>query len=178
MIDHVLRYVLPTAYALLPPQMNSAAASAFLLAVGLQESGFEHRRQLYGGPARGFLMFERGTVARRGGVTGILLHPVSRPHVIGTMATLKYKPTNPIDDAARVLHAALEHNDTLTFLCGRVLLLTVPRRLPDREESMEAWEQYVLAWNPGAVKTDPIPHLKRWMVNYPTAWDLVMRQEA
>ncbi len=44
-----------------------------LLAIGLQESRFEHRRQLGNGPARGFWQFEAG-----GGVKGVMTHLASR----------------------------------------------------------------------------------------------------
>ena len=43
--------------AKLLPGMDSAKARVMLLAIGLQESRFEHRRQI-GGPARGFWQFE------------------------------------------------------------------------------------------------------------------------
>ena len=73
MIDEVHRFIVPTAFALLPPTMRSDRATAMLLAIGLQESRFLHRRQFHNGPARGFWMFERG-----GGITGVLQHERSQ----------------------------------------------------------------------------------------------------
>src|SRR3546814_4167946 len=56
------------ALKLLPKQMDSREARVLLLAIGLQESGFEHRWQVIDrrrpnrkGPARGFWQFELGT---------------------------------------------------------------------------------------------------------------------
>ena len=40
-------------------KFRSTAADVLLLAIGLQESRFEHRQQI-GGPARSFWQFERG----------------------------------------------------------------------------------------------------------------------
>ena len=42
--DYVARHVLPAAFALLPPQMDSPQARAMLMAIGWQESRFSHRR--------------------------------------------------------------------------------------------------------------------------------------
>lgn len=52
--------------------MDSAAARCQMLAIGLQESRLQHRRQ-NGGPARGFWQFEKG-----GGVKGILFHETAQ----------------------------------------------------------------------------------------------------
>ena len=57
MITLVRTYALPAACSLLPARMDTRAARALLVAIGLQESRFEHRRQI-GGPARGFFQFE------------------------------------------------------------------------------------------------------------------------
>ena len=48
----------------LPDRMLSDEAVTMMLAIGYQESRFEHRRQIRG-PARGFWQFEHG-----GGVVG------------------------------------------------------------------------------------------------------------
>jgi hypothetical protein len=76
MIHRILHYTLPAAAELLPPaMMKSPRAWAMLLAIGLQESKFLHRRQVVDakkhtfGPARGFWQFERG-----GGTAGVLQH--------------------------------------------------------------------------------------------------------
>jgi hypothetical protein len=175
-IEHFLRHSLPAAYSLLPPQMNSPAASAFLLSVGLQESNFLYRRQKRGGTARGLLQFERGEVIaggrNTGGLAGVQAHAVTRAHWLRGMAALCY-PTDPPAESLRVAHEAVAHNDTLTAFMGRLLLLTVPRPLPTRDDAMEGWAQYLESWNPGAARKDPKPHMKRWLINFPAAWNLV-----
>src|SRR5690606_35531315 len=67
-LDVVVEQAIWPAYALLPSRMDSDRATVMLLAIGLQESRFEHRRQIKG-PARGFWQFERG-----GGVRGVMTH--------------------------------------------------------------------------------------------------------
>lgn len=173
MIEHLLQFTLPAAYSLLPLRMHSPEATAMLIAIALQESDATHRKQFSGGPALGFWGFERGTAATRGGVTGIMLHGASHPHLVKAMTALQYRPTTPVADAVRICHAAVEHNDTLAAVCARLLLWTLPVPLPTRDDAMGAWEQYLDAWNPGAAKKDPKPHMKRWLENYPRAWSLV-----
>lgn len=46
MIDLLHRFLVPAAYAVLPAEMQSARATAFLLAIALQESGARKRRQV------------------------------------------------------------------------------------------------------------------------------------
>ena len=53
MIGHILAHVMPAAFSLLPPNMDSREARVMLLAIGMQESRFKHRKQI-GGPAKGF----------------------------------------------------------------------------------------------------------------------------
>lgn len=59
MIVNPIPDILDPALKLLP-SMDSVRARMMLLAIGLQESRFEHRRQLGNGPARGFWQFESG----------------------------------------------------------------------------------------------------------------------
>lgn len=58
--------LIPAAARLLPGVAFTPEAKVMLLAIGLQESRFEHRRQIKG-PARGFWQFEAG-----GGTAGVL----------------------------------------------------------------------------------------------------------
>ncbi|SFB46022.1 hypothetical protein [Azotobacter beijerinckii] len=132
------------AFALLPARMNSPQAVAMLLAIGLQESGFIHRRQI-GGPARGLFQFEQG-----GGVRGVLQHPLSRPHALAVCDARGVFP------AAPAVYAALEHDDTLAAAFARLLLWTDPAPLPAVGEVGAAWELYVRTWRPGK------PHRDRW----------------
>jgi len=158
-IDLFARYLIPAAYAVLPPAMNSPKATAMLLAIIGQESGFRYRRQLGGGPARGFLMFERG-----GGVKGVCTHPDTRDHLRAALVALRYEK----DIGQTVaLYQHLEHNDVLACVFGRLLLWTVPAALPGRGEHDESWRQYMDGWRPGK------PHRSVWNDWYDQAWKTV-----
>jgi len=157
MIDLILRYTLPAAYALLPPAMASREASALLLAIGLQESGFLTRRQRLGGPARGFWQFERG-----GGVHGVLTHPAVAFHIEAACSALVYRTPSGIRE--HELHAAIEHNDVLACVFARLLLWTLPDPLPGRDASGLGWAMYLSAWRPGR------PHSDTWPAHYAEAW--------
>lgn len=154
-LDYVHRIVLPAAAALLPPAMDTPAARAMLLAIGLQESDFDARRQWPRGPARGFWQFERIAVReilanRR---TALRLAPVLR--------TLVYVP----DEVA--LHGAIEHQDVLAAVFARLFLWRHPARLPGPHDADVAWQQYLRIWAPGA------PRPEKWPGCYGVAWDLV-----
>lgn len=160
MITHVLVHTLPAAYALLPPAMQSVEATAFLLAIGLQESRFEDRRQLRGGPARGFWQCEL-----RGGVALTLQHPASRAPMISVLRQLRYAlPPDPI-----AVHLAIEHNDVLAACLARCYLWTHPAALPGPADVEQAWQQYLAVWNPGA------PHRETWRGYYLIAWGAVLK---
>ena len=76
LLDAILRTAINPALGMLPAKMDTDAARVMLLAIGLQESRFEHRRQMGNGPARGFWQFEKG-----GGVKGCVQHPSSAHHL-------------------------------------------------------------------------------------------------
>ena len=158
MIAIIHAHVLPAALDLLPPEMDTPAARAMLLAIGLQESRFEHRRQVKG-PARGFWQFEYG-----GGVAGVMTHRSTRGHLDAAACAIRYDGL--IDEPAR-LFAAIEHNDVLACVCARLLLWTLPGVLPNRNQPTVAWGQYIDAWRPGK------PHLSTWNDYYEQAWDMV-----
>jgi hypothetical protein len=171
MIEHTLRHTLPAAYALLPAPMASPAASTMLLAIGLQESKFLARRQGGGGPARGFWQFERGHVAgvlkapiAKRNITGVLRHPATAEHIARALRHLRY---GGAVGNATACHAIVEHNDTVACVFARLLLWTLPERLPRAHEVDRAWQQYVKAWRPGK------PHRETWTSNYAEAWHQV-----
>ncbi|QQE90501.1 hypothetical protein [Azotobacter chroococcum] len=141
------------ALALLPARMTSPQAEAMLLAIGLQESGLIHRRQI-GGPARGLFQFEQG-----GGVRGVMRHPLSRSHALAVCTVQGVEPT----EAA--VHAALEHDDILAAAFARLLLWTDPAPLPAVGEVGKAWDLYLRTWRPGK------PHRNRWDACYAQAMD-------
>lgn len=158
---YVYQYVLPAAFAVLPDAMDSIPAEAFLIAIGLQESGFQHRAQL-GGPARGFWQFERA-----GGVRGVLTHRATKGHIERACHALRYSTHIAGALADIELHAAIQHNDILAACFARLLLWTLPDALPAKDEPELAWQQYLSGWRPGK------PHPETWDAHYAQAWQLV-----
>lgn len=51
-LSEIIKTAINPALALLPATMDTPEARIMLLAIGLQESRFEHRRQLVGNPTR------------------------------------------------------------------------------------------------------------------------------
>lgn len=146
--------VYKAAAELLPPKLDSAEAKAMLMAIAMQESRWDHRRQI-GGPARGFWQFEFG------GIKGVLAHKASQPLIHAVLDRLDY------DHVPDTSYVAIEHNDVLAFAYARCLLWTLPGALPARGEAGEGWEQYIEAWRPGK------PHSETWDAFYAEAWRLV-----
>lgn len=156
LIAHIHTHIIPAALALLPGQLSSPEARAMLLAIGCQESAFEHRRQKNNGPARGFYQFERG-----GGVAGVLSHPLTGPLIRPVCATLRILPTPPS------CHLAIQYNDVLATCFARLLLWSVPQRLPLPHEAQEGWDLYIDGWRPGK------PHRETWDAHFAHAWRVV-----
>jgi hypothetical protein len=154
-LSDVVEFVIAPGLKLLPEKMTSPAAIALLLAIGLQESRFTHRRQV-NGPARGFYQFEQG-----GGVVGVLHHWQTSGIIRGILDRLEY------DYSAMSSHTAIENNDTLATVYARLLLWTLPGSLPGRHEDEKAWGQYLAAWRPGR------PHRETWNAFYSQAWGCV-----
>lgn len=158
MIELIVRAIVPTALTLLPPSMDSRAARAMLIAIGLQESRFQHRRQVNFGPARGFWQFEKA------GVRGVMRHIDTRGHLEAALRELRYES---IIGKTAELHYTIEDNDVLAAVFARLLLWTVPGRLPQITEHDRAWEQYIEGWRPGK------PHRNTWRALYDEAWQRV-----
>lgn len=116
-----------------------------LLAIGLQESRFEHRVQIGDGPAHGFWQFERA-----GGVRGVMRHPASRLFV----QQLAAQRDVPFDELE--IWTALAHDDVLAAGLARALLYTDPLPLPSIGNADGAWSCYVRNWRPGK------PHRQTW----------------
>lgn len=157
MIDQVRNFVLPAAFALLPLPMRSIEATALLLAIGLQESRFEARHQVGGGPACGFWEFEVP------GVREVLTHPQTRGPITQALGVLRY---GSAADEAVYLQKALTHNDVLAACFARCLLWTLPEKLPEPDEAVVAWSQYRRTWHPGT------PRVETWRENYAAGWTL------
>lgn len=141
--------------SLLPPSMDSPEARAMLIAIGLQESEFMHRRQV-GGPARSFWQLELA-----GGVTGVLLHKGTKDHIRDVLATLAYPPESWVPTQC---YSLIEHNDIAACAFARLLLWTLPDALPGPGDHDLGWDQYIRAWRPGK------PHPDKWTANFSNAW--------
>jgi hypothetical protein len=131
--------------------MDTPLAWVMLLVIGLQESRFEHRRQMRG-PARGLFQFECG-----GGVQGVLRHPASKQHALSVCAVRGVAPT------ATAVYGQLEHDDLLAVAFARLLLWTDAARLPMIGDVKGAWDLYIRTWRPGK------PHRHTWDALYARA---------
>ncbi|MEC6413502.1 hypothetical protein ACOTJC_28350 [Achromobacter xylosoxidans] len=152
-LKEVVERSINPALALLPARMDTPAARVILLAIGLQESRFVHRRQI-GGPARGFWQFEKGSRASRGGVWGVCLHPAIKGH----LAVLCKARSVACDPDA--IYAALEYDDVLAAGVARLLLWTDPKALPPVGDADASWALYLRTWRPGK------PHPQTWLDLY------------
>lgn len=147
--------VFPEMFRMLPVHMDSPAARAEMLAIGLQESRFLHRKQI-GGPAHGFWQFEQG-----GGCIGVLTHPASK-NLMETICQMR-----KVMPASRPLYEAIVNDDVLAAAAARLLLYTLPARLPQKDQLQYGWNQYIEAWRPG------MPHRSTWDAFYHQAWNTV-----
>lgn len=144
-----LELAIVPALALLGKHMDTPAARVMLLAIGLQESKFEHRCQLTNdpdvkGPARGFWQFEQG------GVRGVWKHHASGD-LLRQLCRARDCPFDPVP-----IWEQIENDDVLAAGLARLLLFTDPFPLPKPEQSDKAWSYYVRNWRPGK------PHPKTW----------------
>lgn len=142
MIDIIGTIIAPAAKLL--PSMDSPKARMMLLAIGFQESRFEHRRQV-GGPARGFWQFEQG-----GGVKGVLLHKSS------AYDATKICYARGVGSSVKDVYERLENDDILACCFARLLLLTDPKPLPLIGDLDGSWAYYLRNWRPGK------PHRDTW----------------
>jgi hypothetical protein len=156
-IEFVNTFVYPATFALLPAKMDTIGARGFMNAIGVQESAFAERRQLEGGPARGFWQFEKG-----GGIRGVLHHASTRTHLLRVLEELRYEPT--VD----ACYAAVEHNDVLAAAFARLNLWWLPGRLPASNDPERGWKLYLEAWRPGAPRPD------KWAESWRRGWSTVL----
>ena len=152
------------ALALLPGKMDSREARVLLLAIGLQESRFEHRFQIVPGrpgakgPARGFWQFELGTAASKGGVWGVFLHPDTNS-LLKAVAAARGVPASPSN-----IWQAIESDDVLAAGVARLLIYTDSLKLPVLGDVAGAWKLYAArCWRPGK------PHPETWAGYYAQA---------
>lgn len=149
-----LRLAVDPALALLPEAMGTPSARALLVAIALQESDLQARRQHFG-PARSYFQFETG------GIAGVLTHPASRSIATRVCEALDVAPN------IQSVYAAIEYHDVLAVVCARCLLWTSPLALPDRTSSPAAWRLYTATWRPGTPRPDA------WGANFSGAWSHV-----
>lgn len=154
-LDAVLRDMIRPALAMLPARMTGPQADVMLLAIGLQESRFRHRRQIRG-PARGYWQFEQG-----GGVRGVLVHPATRAHARRICEARDVLPQSS------EVYAALEYDDVLAAAFARLLLWSDPEPLPKLGDTAESWALYLRVWRPGK------PHHHTWGELYHQAYKAV-----
>jgi len=121
---------------LLPEKMNTPESRVLLLAIGMQESRFLHRKQI-NGPARGFFQFEEG-----GGVRGVLKHPSTKRIIQDVI----FKLGIPADEC----YNCLAEDDDLAAAFARLLLYTDLKPLPAlNSDPSESWNYYMRTWRPG-----------------------------
>lgn len=152
-LDHIIGQTITPGLSLLPARMDGRGARLMLLAIGLQESRFQYRRQIKG-PARGFWQFEKN-----GGVRGVLTHAATKAAAIGVC---RERSVDPNESA---VHAALEKDDLLACALARLLLYSDPRPLPAPGEVTNSWDCYLRNWRPGK------PHRGSWDELYMHAWE-------
>lgn len=147
----------------------SNEATVMLLAIGLQESRFLHRRQLVGkppeptGPAKSFWQGERGG----GMVQGVRMHEATRDK-----AKLLYK-ARCVQPNNQAIWDAIENDDVLAAGLARLLLWSDPKALPKLGDVEGAWQLYLRTWRPGAY-TNGTPAKRaelreKWTGNYAKA---------
>lgn len=138
-------------------------ATVALLAIGLQESRFTHRRQLVGspplpiGPAKSFWQGEQGG----GMVHGVRTHALVREKAAALYAARGVAAND------RAIWDAIENDDVLAAGLARLLLWTDPKRLPALGDADGAWQLYLRTWRPGK------PHRGTWDSLYAQALEAV-----
>ncbi|WP_405120759.1 hypothetical protein [Pseudomonas leptonychotis] len=151
-LTEIRRSAIEPAFLLLPAKMCSPQAEVMLLAIGLQESRFVHRRQMIEvvregrrvvvpeGPARSFWQAEQG---------GGMVHGVLRHHLTGKLAVAvcDARGVKPVNEQ---VHVAIEHDDVLAAGLARLLLWSDPGRLPLEHDAEGGWQLYLRTWRPGA----------------------------
>jgi hypothetical protein len=136
----------------IPQNVNAAR---FLLTIALQESGLRYRRQVLAGgqeigAAVSYFQFEKG-----GGCVGVMTHKAVASKMINICGAYDVAPT------ASALWEAMRYNDIVAACAARLLIYTLPGKLPATAE--EGWQQYIAAWRPGK------PHPKTWQGHWHTA---------
>jgi hypothetical protein len=138
---------------------DTLSARRFLLAIALQESALAHRRQVVAGgaeagPASSFWQFEQG-----GGCKGVLTHYRAAPIMKAACVDFNVQPT------PAGLWEAMRYHDIVAAIVARLLIYTLPSKLPATPEA--GWAQYISGWRPGK------PHPHTWADNWALATSIV-----
>lgn len=129
-------------------------ARRFLLAIAFQESGLVDRRQIVRGQPTGpAVSFWQGELT--GGMILVLKHPTTGPHMRAMCEAFAVDPT------PAALWEAMRYNDVLAAGAARLLVYTLPGKLPTL--ALPGWNQYLSAWRPG------IPRNESWAGNWAAA---------
>lgn len=165
-LTNIVETALLPALALLPHHLDTRLARVLMLAIGLQESGFEHRYQIVKGggkgPARSFWQMELGSRETKGGIWGIYLHRASSEllRLLCRERDCQFDPQS--------IWEQIERDDVLAAGCARLLLLTCAKPLPALGDVEGAWRYYAKdTWRPGK------PHRKTWDAFYANALEYV-----
>ncbi len=162
LLQSVTTTAINPALQFLPPVMDSAAARVLLLAIGLQESGLQSRRQLGNGPARSLWQFELGSQLRGGGIWGVFLHDSSRG-LLQQLCDARHCAFTPSS-----IYSAIEIDDVLAAGLARLLIFTDRAPLPALGDVDGAWVLYSQrTWVPGK------PRPADWPNNYARAMRFV-----
>lgn len=137
-LDDIITKAINPAFAILPMPMDKPTARVMLLAIGLQESEFEYRRQLGGGPARGFWENERG-----GGVKGVVTNQATAAHCRNLALA------RGVRFDVEAIYNATEFDDVLAAGVARLILYADPKPLPPIDDVDGGWACYLRNWRPG-----------------------------
>lgn len=156
--DLLLEIGITPALNLLPETMDSVEAQALLLAIALQESECEHRRQHPDGPGRSYYQYEP---KENQALAGVLRHPKTALHAANMCRVLD------IEHTTRAVYTASEFHDVLASAFARLLLWTDPTPLPKAHEIDLGWNHYLSCWQPGHARPE------RWPSRFVRAWEIV-----
>lgn len=173
-LSEIRERAITPALALLPARMSGVEAEIMLLASGLQESNFTHRRQLVGspsrpaGPAASFWQAEQGG----GMVTGLLSYHDDRVRdlAVGLCAVRGVAPS------ARDVWNAIEHDDVLAAGLARLLLWTDRSALPEQHQVDLGWTIYLRQWRPGAYDRGTPEQRQALREKWGRAWAAAVRE--
>lgn len=147
---------------LLPSKFDNPSARVQVLANGMQETRFETRRQIGGGPGRSYWQFEQA-----GGIRGVLTHPATKAYA---RAICSLRAVAPIESD---VYAAFLSDDQLACAFARLLLWADPSQLPQLGDEQGAWSLYRRTWRPGAFDRGDVAQqaevLARWHGSYSAA---------